>query len=48
VLALTAAGMNYWHGAAGEGGAQAGAAYAIASLVGFVLVELRAGSRRAT
>lgn len=44
-LALTAAGLNYWHGAAG-GNVQVGFAYAIASLVGFALVELLARHHR--
>lgn len=44
-LALTAAAMNLWHGAA-EHSVQVGVAYAIASLVGFGLVELLAGHQR--
>ncbi|OLT18371.1 hypothetical protein BJF78_36510 [Pseudonocardia sp. CNS-139] len=46
-LALTAAGMNVWHGATGEAGSlQVGVGYGLASLVGFAFVELLAGHTR--
>jgi hypothetical protein len=56
-LALTAAAMNVWHGTEDtpatedtpkrEGSLQVGIGYGIASLVGFVLIEVIAGARRA-
>ncbi|MDN5920311.1 MAG: hypothetical protein L0I76_35310, partial [Pseudonocardia sp.] len=46
LLAAVAASLNLWHGATGPGGLQVGVAYALASLVGFALVELLVGHQR--
>lgn len=43
-LALIAAGMNFWHGMADS--LQVGVAYALASLVGFAMIELFASHTR--
>ena len=45
-LALTGAAMNFWHGAA-ESGVQVGVMYALASLIGFGLVEVLTHADRA-